>query len=105
VLEKLVEWAAAVELSSNQPVFPHAVVVFNASENIDPTFWDVEATTTELLESLAGTIDENLCFKKYAGLWRDRGKQIKSIDDLIMCYYSSLRVSPNGYIFLVFLSR
>jgi hypothetical protein len=87
------EWAAAVETSSNQPVLPCAILVLNFCENdSNPFMWNVDTATTALLESLAQTIDKNPSFKKYATLWRSRGKQIDSIKDLLLCYYSSFRV-------------
>ena len=68
VLERLVDWAAAaLEKSSNQPVLPHAIIAFNASENdIPEELWDVEEATAALMESLSRTVYQNATFKKYA---------------------------------------
>lgn len=94
MFERLVEWAAAaLETSSNQPVLPHAIIVLNASENnIDPELWDVNVATERLLEALSHTIKQNVCFKKHAKLWADRGKQIDTVEQLMLSYYSSIRV-------------
>lgn len=94
VLEKLVTWAAAaLEKSSNQPVLPHAIVVLNASENdIDPTLWDVDTATEKLLHSLSETVSQNAAFKKYALFWKERSRNIKTVEDLLLSYYSSFRV-------------
>ncbi|OCK81310.1 hypothetical protein K432DRAFT_425035 [Lepidopterella palustris CBS 459.81] len=93
VLEKLMKWAAEAETSSNQPVLPYAILVLNQCEdNIDPALWDVDAATRVLLESLAESVDKSPVFKTQAKMWRNRGKQIKSVEDLILCYYSRLRV-------------
>jgi GTPase SAR1 family protein len=94
VLERLVDWAAAaLEKSSNQPVLPHAIIAFNASENnIPEELWDVDHATEALLESLSRTVYQNATFKKYAQFWRERDRQIESVQELVLSYYSSLRV-------------
>jgi hypothetical protein len=95
VFERLIEWAAtALETSSNQPVLPHAIIALNASENnVDTELWDVDVATERLLESLSRTVHQNVCFKKHAQLWKDRNKQIETVEQLMLSYYSSLRVS------------
>ncbi|ORY63334.1 acyl transferase/acyl hydrolase/lysophospholipase [Pseudomassariella vexata] len=94
VFERLVQWAAAaIETSSNQPVLPHAVIALNASENnIDASFWDVKTNTETILKDLALTVNRNETFKKWAQFWRERGKSIDSLLDLILCYYSSIQI-------------
>ena len=80
-------------MSSNQPVLPHAIIVLNASDlNIDPRGWNVEYATQWLMDSVNESISKNLCFKKYASTWSSRGKEIVSVEDLLLCYYSSVRV-------------
>ena len=90
VLERLVDWAAAaLEKSSNQPVLPHAIIAFNASENdIPEELWDVEQATAALMESLSRTVYQNATFKKYAQFWRVCDRQL----NLIRClrYYADL---------------
>lgn len=94
VLERLVDWAAAaLEKSSNQPVLPHAIIAFNASENdIAEGLWNVEYATEALLESLSRTVYHNATFKKYAQFWRERDRPIESVEQLLLSYYSSVRV-------------
>jgi hypothetical protein len=94
VFERLVNWAAAaIETSSNQPVLPHAIIVLNASENdIDPKLWDVNANTNIILDDLAKTVNQNETFKKYAQEWRQRGKNIETLEQLLLSYYSSVQV-------------
>jgi hypothetical protein len=89
-----VEWAAvALETSSNQPVLPHAIIALNASENsIDPELWDTDVATERLLESLSQTVRQNECFRKHSQIWAGRNKQIKTVKQLMLSYYSSLRV-------------
>jgi hypothetical protein len=90
----LVNWAAAaLEKSSNQPVLPHAIIVFNASANtIDARLWDVDTATTELMQSLSRTVYHNTTFKKYAQFWRERNRQIETVEHLLLSYYSSVQV-------------
>lgn len=94
VFERLVQWAvAAIETSSNQPVLPHAIIALNASEHdIDERSWDVLETTDSILHDLGHTVNYNVTFKKWAQFWRERGKAINSLVDLILCYYSSIQV-------------
>jgi hypothetical protein len=98
VLERLIEWAAAaLETASNQPILPYAILALNASENdIDPDLWDVEKATKTLLDSLSDTVNQNVTFAKHAQYWRDRGRAIDSVDNLMSCYYSSLKVSDGS---------
>lgn len=94
VLERLVDWAqAALEKSSNQPVLPHAIIALNASENdIPEELWDVEHATKALMESLSRTIYHNATFKRYSQFWRERDRRIETVEQLVLSYYSSLRV-------------
>lgn len=101
VFERLMKWAAAaLETSSNQAILPHAIIVLNASENdLDPSLWDARTNTVSILDSLAQTINRNETFKKYAQWWRERGKTIDNLEQLVLCYYSSivvLRMPSNG---------
>lgn len=94
VFERLLDWAsAALETSSNQPVLPCAIIALNATEvNIDEELWDVEYATTELLESLSQTVQRNPSFQKYAEFWTARNKQITTLEQLVLCYYSSIKI-------------
>ena len=88
------EWAAAaLEKSSNQPALPHAIVVLNASENdINEDLWDVEVATRSLLENLSKTVFQNVIFKKRAQFWRDRNREIETVEQLLHSYYDSVTV-------------
>ena len=94
VLEKLVDWAAsALETSSNQPVLAHAIIACNASENnLDSWQWDVDAATTWLMKPVQSILAKNKIFNDYAEFWRRRGKRIESVEELLLSYYSSIRV-------------
>ncbi|KAH8684241.1 hypothetical protein BGZ60DRAFT_397086 [Tricladium varicosporioides] len=93
VLEKLIVWAAAaLETSCNQPILPFAIIALNASENVDPKLWDVDEATSALLESMSDTIDQNIAFAKFAKFWRNRDREIRTVEELLLCYYSAVKV-------------
>jgi hypothetical protein len=96
-LQPLLEWAdASLETSVNHPTLPHAIIVLNASETNDSTEdWSSEYATERLLAANRGCIDSNKgnpVISELARGWRQRGKRINTIDDLIHCYYSSFKV-------------
>jgi hypothetical protein len=37
-------------------------------------------------------VNQNATFAQYAKFWRERGRVIKNVEELMMCYYSSVRV-------------
>ena len=94
MIEQLIEWAAAaLETTCNQPILPYTIIILNACENdINPMLWNVDFATKSLLESLAETVDRNPAFIQRAKFWRQRGRVIQNVEDLILCYYSSVRV-------------
>ena len=94
VFERLIEWAAAaLETSSNQPVLPCAIIALNAAEiTIEPELWDVDTATNKLLESLYTTVHRNAAFQKYVEFWKTRNRQIDTLEQLVLCYYSSIQV-------------
>jgi hypothetical protein len=105
VLERLIEWAeTALETSSNQPILPCAILVINASENSpDSDAWDLDISTRALLDSLAATVDQNVAFSKYAKIWRSRGRNIGSVEELFLCYFSSFKVGDSfGLYYTIF---
>lgn len=95
VLERLIDWAtSALETSSNQPILPYAIVVLNASpHDIDSNLWDNDNATKTLFESLSKTVNQNDTFARYCEFWKRRGRQIDTVEQLMLCYYSSVRVS------------
>jgi predicted acylesterase/phospholipase RssA len=97
VLTKLIGWgAAALERSINQPTLPHCIVTLNCSDAaIDASQWDSDCATRTLLSTVRGAINftEGVpTFRALADHWRKLGRNIVSIEDLILCYYSSFRV-------------
>lgn len=94
VFESLISWATnAIETSSNQPILPHAIIVLNASEHDNHEgFWDSKLNTAEILESVSKVLDTNERFSSWADSWRRRHKTIETLQDLVLCYYSSVEV-------------
>ena len=67
--------------------------MLNASENdIDASLWEVNINTVSILEALARTVNQNEIFKKYARFWRERGRPINNLEELVLSYYSSVQV-------------
>lgn len=91
---RLVKWAAAaLEGSSNQPVLPHAIIALNASEtHLPDDAWDVEKATRDLMENLSHVVSSNPEFQRYAKFWNNRGRRIDTLEQLILSYYSSIKV-------------
>ena len=97
VLTKLIDWgAAALERSVNQPTLPHCIVTLNCSEAaIDSAQWDSDRATQALLSSVRGAINYTEGVPRFRALadhWRKLGRDVCTIEDLILCYYSSFRV-------------
>ena len=100
VLTKLLSWAAASQESSlNQPALPHAIIVLNATEmSVDQAQWDVSTATEKLLADISGAIEREPQFQEHVNIWRDRGKYVTTMKELLECYYSSVTVVrvPSG---------
>ncbi|KAI1411011.1 hypothetical protein F5Y13DRAFT_201533 [Hypoxylon sp. FL1857] len=93
VLDKLVRWGAtSVDKSLNQPILPHAIVVLNATEDVDEKEWDVETATNMLISAIQGATSREPALDHYVQAWRTRGKEIKSTEDLLGQYYASVTV-------------
>ncbi|KAI1132761.1 hypothetical protein F5Y10DRAFT_230731 [Nemania abortiva] len=97
VVTRLVDWAAEVlNASTNQPRLPHAIIVINASDSrTRPEQWDVDYATTSLLESVSQSTpskEEAERVSKLLRHWHLPQKPVRNVRDLLMCYYSSVRV-------------
>jgi hypothetical protein len=82
-----------MEKSLNQPALPHAIIALNATDmGVDEQQWDVETATQTLMSSVAGAIAREPKYREYADYFTSRGKTIRTMHDLLLCYYSSVRV-------------
>lgn len=94
VLDKLIRWgAASIDKSLNQPVLPHAIVVFNATDiNVDEKEWDVAKATQMLMQDIHDAVVREPALQEHVYTWRRRGKNITSTKELLECYYASISV-------------
>ncbi|KAJ4391044.1 hypothetical protein N0V93_004658 [Gnomoniopsis smithogilvyi] len=93
VLEKLLDWGArSINKSLNQPALPHAIIILNATENVDAKEWDTETATENLLEGIRSAIFREPRFDEQARFWRDTGRKIQTTRDLLECYYASITI-------------
>ncbi|KAL0780116.1 hypothetical protein CaCOL14_004599 [Colletotrichum acutatum] len=93
VLDKLLEWgSASIDKSLNQPALPHAVIVLNATDNVDDDEWNIDTATARLLDDISGAIFREPRFEEQARLWQAIGRTINTTKDLLDCYYASITV-------------
>lgn len=95
VISKLIRWADKVfQQSVNQPVLPYAVIVVNALEvsDITSSWWDIDATTGDQLKKRADCIRNDPFMMKCVEKWRNLGKTINNLEELLMCYYSGIKI-------------
>jgi flagellar biosynthesis regulator FlaF len=93
VLEKLLEWgSSSTDKSLNQPALPHAIIVLNATENVDEKEWDIPTATELLLDDIRGAIFREPRFEEHARIFRQTGRKIDSTKDLLECYYASITI-------------
>ncbi|KAI1798690.1 FabD/lysophospholipase-like protein [Daldinia bambusicola] len=94
VLNKLIRWgAASIDKSLNQPVLPHAIIVFNATDiNVEEREWDVTTATKLLMTDIHDAVIREPALQEHVQTWRRRGKIIKSTNELLECYYGSINV-------------
>jgi hypothetical protein len=82
-----------MEKSLNQPLLPHAIIALNATDpGVDQRDWEVDWATQVLMSSVSGALGRDTKYMEYADYWTSRGKTIRTMLDLLECYYSSIRV-------------
>lgn len=82
----------SLETSVNQATLPHAIIAVNISDIRVSEAWDVCYSTTQLLDAVRYSFLQVPYLKDLSRYWRDRGRAIESVSDLIHCYYSSFNV-------------
>ncbi|KAL2679358.1 hypothetical protein Neosp_010132 [[Neocosmospora] mangrovei] len=93
LLEQILSWgAASIDKSVNQPTLPHAVIVLNATEDVDDKEWDTKTATQLLMDDIRSAIRQVPQVEEYARFWRESGRPISSTHDLLKCYYASVSV-------------
>lgn len=94
VLGLLIKWASSsFEKSVNQPTLPHAVIALNATDTkVGQQEWDPEYATELLMSNVAGAIGRDPAYSELRNYWVGRGRRIRTMKDLLECYYSSITV-------------
>ncbi|KAH0556974.1 hypothetical protein GP486_005239 [Trichoglossum hirsutum] len=90
-IEDLIGWASmGHRMTVNQRIKPSLIIVTNKDTRPGATEWcDVDYATGKQIDKL------NIAFDRFSRLrdkWMERGKELKSTKDLILCYYDSFRV-------------
>ncbi|KAI5782162.1 acyl transferase/acyl hydrolase/lysophospholipase [Pyronema domesticum] len=96
VIARLIRWAHAVfQTSVNQPLLPYAIIIINALEDkVQPSgnwWWDEDPTESQLNKHINSFKDDPI-LEGLAKQWRDRGKTIDTLTDLINCYYCGIKI-------------
>ena len=77
----------------NQPALPHAIIALNFTDlSIDESQWDPQSATDKLMADFESVVNRVDKFRELAGHWISLGRPIRSIKDLLHCYYSSVTV-------------
>ncbi|KAF8462152.1 acyl transferase/acyl hydrolase/lysophospholipase [Kalaharituber pfeilii] len=94
IVERLIRWADGVfEHSVNQPLLPHAIVIVNAfEETVSTGSWYTTGLTEQLLNKYSDTIGSNPILRRLTHRWRNVGKNVANLKELISCYYSGFDV-------------
>ena len=91
---RLLEWAyTSIESATNQSVLPHIIIVLNKSDALlkDEEF-DVETATKKLLSAADQFLEMNGDINSHVRYWRSQGRIVRNAQDLLTCYYSSIKV-------------
>lgn len=82
-----------MEKSLNQPTLPHAVIALNATDmGVDNKEWNPEYATKSLMSHVSAAIYEHPIYRQLTEDWRSQGRLIRTMQDLLECYYSSITV-------------
>ncbi|KAF8244620.1 hypothetical protein K440DRAFT_488644, partial [Wilcoxina mikolae CBS 423.85] len=93
VMSRLIGWAdQALQKSINQPMLPYAIIVINALETVHNSEWWSDTLTTSQLSKHAGSILTDPVLSRLVVEWGKRGKTITTLHELILCYYSGIRI-------------
>jgi hypothetical protein len=114
VFAQLIKWAdMVIQKSVNQPMLPFAIIVINGlkKEVCDPreylsecvahtinqstnhgVDWWSDELTKEQLERLKNCVNSDPELRKFAELWRSMGTDVQTLEDLVRCYYSGIKI-------------
>jgi hypothetical protein len=82
-----------MEKCTNQARLPYAIIALNATEaDTSEELWDCEQATQSLMFGIKDIIHRDPYYKHLTDKWRAREKKIETTQELLECYYSSIRV-------------
>jgi len=89
-MAQLVDWAHdAHDFTTNQGVKPGLLYIINQDNHSDLGKWrDIEYATKAILEKLR----KSKRFATEQNFWKSRGRKVETADQLLRCYYSSVKV-------------
>jgi hypothetical protein len=89
-MAQLVDWAHdAHDFTTNQGVKPGLLYIINQDNHSDLNKWrNVDFATKSILEKLR----KSKRFTTDQKLWSERGRKVHTADQLLRCYYSSVKV-------------
>jgi len=74
-------------------MLPFAMIIINAVDNRTPELWlDPVTATHRLLDDIKDAVENNPAFYRWALDWRDRNRQIDSTKDLLLAYYTDVKI-------------
>jgi len=90
IMTRLIECSKnAHDLTTNQGIKPALVYIINRESLVNFVEWpDPRTATAKIMRKLK----KSDRFEKEQRAWKDRGKTIKSADELLRCYYASISV-------------
>lgn len=89
-MAQLIDWAKnAHDLTTNQGVKPSLVYVVNRENVADLKTWCQSSYATAKILDMLRKSD---CFEIERIAWKKRGKTIHTAEELLLCYYDSIRV-------------
>lgn len=88
----MLDWASSsYSKSTNLPSKPHAIIALNKSDHMTAeSQWSSVHATADLLEST--NIAKNTTFMKHADMWKTAGVHVRTMNDLLERYYSTVHV-------------
>ncbi|KAF8538719.1 acyl transferase/acyl hydrolase/lysophospholipase [Trichophaea hybrida] len=93
IMSQMLKWAETVlQKSVNQPMLPYAIIVVNALEAESNEPWWNDNITEVQLDKYAKCIESDPILMELVKYWRKRNKPIATLRELILCYYSGIKM-------------
>ncbi|KAA8903651.1 hypothetical protein FN846DRAFT_779968 [Sphaerosporella brunnea] len=94
VFVRLIKWADGVmHKSVNQPMLPFAIIVNNGvKKEVSDEDWWSDGLGDVLLDNFKDCVNKDPELRKFADQWRSPSKPISTLKDLLLCYYSGIKI-------------